>query len=314
MNILDPIFCNPEGINLKTQQLHYLACSEMSCTLLADKNDHTKFFVSKTSAKDTIMLKNCYTNQYLGLFLSRGHYQLRAGKHEVDDTCKFAVTVLDGGQIALKGHNQRFLTPIRSNDTWTIEAVSDEISNDCKFSITYGDSIEPVFQISNICWKNITGNLKYSKVVLDTLSYANGNCITVSYMFNFPHFKEIEQQTMWKQLWGYGVKYEYETKFPGTDCTIKVTYENMSKTSNAMVCMPINIQPINLSVAPKRTVFVKLMLQRTEMVTLPFIATIKRFNNDGAIIELNIEGFWTGYLYKTNSEEIQICETELGIQ
>jgi len=313
MDIVEPIFCNPEGVTLKTQDL-YLACRENSCTLLVDKNDCAKFFVSKTPANDIITFKSFYTNKYLGLFLYKGHYQLEATRNEVDDACKFTVIVLDGGQIALKGHNQRFLTPIGSNDKWTIEAVSDQITNDCKFYIAYGDSVEPVFQISNIHWKNIPDKFRYSDMVLDTLSYANGNCTTVSNTFTFPCHKEIEQKTMWKQLWGYGAMYEYETKFPGTDCTIKVKFESMSDTATATVLMPINIKPVNVIISPKKTIIVRLVLKRSEAVTLPFIATVKRFNKDGSAYELNIEGFWIGYLYQKNSEKIQVCETELGIQ
>jgi len=313
MDTLEPIFCHPEGVTLKTQDSYYLACSEKSCILLKDKSDYTKFIISRTSANDTITFKSYYANKYLGISLYRDHYQLEAAKNEVDDTCKFTITVLGGGQIALKGHNQRFLTPIESNDTWTVKAVSWKITDSCKFYITHGDSIEPVFQILNINWKNIPDKFEYRDVVIDTLSYANGKCTAVSNTLNFPCHKEIEQQTTWKQLWGYGTKYKYETKFPGTDFTIKVTYEKMSSTSTAAILIPINIQPVNVTIAPKKTVIVRLVLQRSEAITLPFVATIKCFNKDGSTYELNIEGFWIGYLYKTNSEKIQVCETELGI-
>ena len=311
MDNLELIIFNPEGITLQTQHFLYLACSKDSCTLLADKSDQTRFVVSKTSSKDIVAFRNFDTNKYLGLCSVQ--FQIETVKYEVDETCKFTATVLDGGQIALRGHNQKFLAPLKRNGTWSLAATRDELESDCKFYINY--AIEPRFKISSIHWKKIPESITYSAVVHDTLCCINGNSTTHTNTLIFPSHKAVEQQTIWKQLLGCGVKCEFEPKLPDTNATIKVQYDYMSNPSSAMVPLPVNVEPVNVTVTPKKTVIVKLILQRSEVLTLPFIATIKCLSEHGRTrYELKMDGSWIGCLYKANSEEIQIGETELAIQ
>ena len=311
-NLMDNrIIFNPEGITLQTQDLLYLACRKDSCILLADENDQTKFFVSKASNKDTVAFRNCYTKKYLGL--CGVQFQVEAVKHEVDETCEFATFLLGGGRIALKGYNQKYLAPLKCDDGWSIAATRDEFESDCKFY--FKCAIEQCFEISCIHWKKIPKNIKYSAVVHDTLSFMNANCKSHTNTFIFPSHKAVEQQTVWKQLWGdCGMQYEHETKFPGTNATIKIICDNMSIISSTTVPLPVNVEPVDVIVAPKKTVIVKLILQRSEMLTLPFFATINCSSAHGTRYELKVDGFWIGYFYKANSEEIQISETELAIQ
>ena len=189
----------------------------------------------------------------------------------------------------------------------------DEIKQRSKINALYkNDSIQQQFQICDIQWQHTSKEINFGYKVVDTLSYINGNSFPVDKAFQFSWNVEVEQQTVWGQQWGNGACYVYETNVPNSDVTVKITHDQMKSTS--IISVPLSVtKSLLVSVAPKKTAIAQLVLMVSEIVELPFIATIKCISADKDTSEFKIEGSWSGILHKISSSNINVYETEIGI-
>ena len=188
-----------------------------------------------------------------------------------------------------------------------------EIKQQSKIDALYKtDSVQPQFQICDIQWQQMSKEVHYRHKVVDTLSYINNNLFPVDKTFRFSWNTENEQQTVWSQQWGNEECCVYEANFPNSDVTVKITHNQMENTSISFVPLSIT-KSLQVSVAPKKTAIAQLVLMTSDIVELPFIATIKYVDADRDTSEFKIEGSWSGTLYRISSSSINMCETEIGI-
>jgi len=93
---------------------------------------------------------------------------------------------------------------------------------------------------------------------------------------------------------------------------VKISKNQMKNTSTATV--PVSIEKLlQVTIAAKKTVIAKLVLSMSNVVDLPFIATIKCISPDKNTSEFKVKGSWRGTLYEVSSSNITVCETEIDI-
>lgn len=176
----------------------------------------------------------------------------------------------------------------------------------------YGGSTESHLQVTDIQWQCTPEEIYFSPKVVDTLSYINGSPYPVDKTFHFLWSAEKEQSTTWGQQWCIDGNFEFETKLPGSDCVLKIAHDYMQNTSMASVLLSSD-KSLQVTISPRKTMIAQLALLASEIIELPFIATIKSVDINNIFNEHKIEGSWKGTLYKLSSSNIKVYETELGI-
>lgn len=177
---------------------------------------------------------------------------------------------------------------------------------------TANDLTKAQFQIVDIQWQYVSEEINFKPKVVDTLNYINANTYPVEKSFKFAWNTEEEQKTIWSQQWGNEEYYEYEAIYPNSDVPVKITNIHVRSTSIALVPLSIT-KSLQVSVTPKSSAVAQLVLSVSNIVKLPFIATVKSINVDRNPNEFKVEASWYGTLYKMSSSNINICETDIGI-
>ena len=148
--------------------------------------------------------------------------------------------------------------------------------------------------------------------MVDTLCYINGCYHPVDKAFQFSWNTEEQHRTTWNKQWGSGKCYVYETEFPDSDISVRIVYNQMRNIS--ITSVPLSVKKsLQVSIAPRKTAIIQLLLSVSEIVDLPFTATIKCIGANKNISEFKVEGSWSGTLHKISSSKININETEIGI-
>lgn len=174
------------------------------------------------------------------------------------------------------------------------------------------DSIASSALITDVQWQHTQEDIDFKPKVVDTLSYINGSSYPVDKTIYFSWSVEEEQSTTWSQRWSSGEKFEYEAKLPGSDFSLKITYNHMCNTSTTLVILSSE-KSLQVSMSPRKTIVAHLVLLASEVLELPFIATVKCAGVNESYNEQKIKGSWRGILYKLSSSDINVFETELGI-
>ena len=174
------------------------------------------------------------------------------------------------------------------------------------------DTVERNIQVTDIHWQCTPEEIDFKPKIVKTLASINGKTYPVDKIFNFSWSTEEEHTTTWSQNLNIEKDFECKAKFPGSDCTLKITCDHMCSTSTTS--MPLSLKKSRqVTMTPGKTVIAHLVLLVSETTELPFIATVKFVGKNKTFSEHKIEGTWKGTLYKLSSSEINVIETELGI-
>jgi len=179
----------------------------------------------------------------------------------------------------------------------------------------YGNAVQPQYQIIDVQWQYTPEDTNFYSRVIDTKTHINNNSYPVDETFEFSRCTEEEQITTWSRQWGDEVEhYEYETGFPNpnSDIFVKIGHNQMKIISTTTVSLSIE-KSLQVTISTKKTAIAQLVLSMSNIVNLPFIATIKYTSPDNNTSEFKVEGSWSGILYKVSSSNITVCETEIGI-
>ena len=175
------------------------------------------------------------------------------------------------------------------------------------------NSLESNVEITDIHWYH-QQEVIFNPAVVDTLSNINNDLDPKEEDINFQwSTKDSEKQsTTWSEQLNINKKFECEVTLPESGCNLKIAYDNAKNIATTSASLSLR-KSQKIIVSPKTTAIAKLVMQVSDVVELPFTATIKCIGVNGMFIEHKVEGTWRGTLYNLSSSYIAVEETELGI-
>ena len=174
-------------------------------------------------------------------------------------------------------------------------------------------SLEPNVEITDIQWHH-QQEVIFTSAVVDTSSNINNDLHPKEKDVNFLwSTKDSEKQsTTWSEQLNINKKFECEVTLPDSGCNLKIAYDNAQNIATTSASLSLR-KSQKVIVHPKTTAIAKLVMQVSDVVELPFTATIKCIGVNGMFSEHKVEGTWRGTLYNLSSSHITVEETELGI-
>ena len=176
------------------------------------------------------------------------------------------------------------------------------------------NSLESNIEITDVQWHYEQEKINFNPKVVDTLSKFNDEMKPAEHEFKFSWSTTEEQTTIWSEKSSMGKNFEYEVKLPDRrlGCDLKIAYyDNTHNISTTSVFLSLNKCEKD-KIAPKTTATAQLKLLKSEIVELPFTATIKCFDVNGRFSECKVNGTWRGTLYDDlSSSRIDVVPLEL---
>ena len=166
----------------------------------------------------------------------------------------------------------------------------------------------------DIHWHDLNNKIDFKPKVVETSSFINGGDYLADKVFDLSWSTEEKQSTSWSQQWDIVKHFEHEVISPDPNCTLTITYDHICNPSIASVPLSLNKSEQN-TIAPRKTAIACLELLVSEHLDLHFTATIKCHDGNKGSVEhkRDLDGCWSGTLYKLSSGEITLKQTELGI-
>ena len=166
----------------------------------------------------------------------------------------------------------------------------------------------------DIQWHDLQSKIEFKPKVVETSSRINSENYPIDRVFDLSWSSEEKQSTFWSQQWDIVKSFECAVRSPDPSCTLTITYDHMCNPSTTSVPLSLK-KSIQKNIAPRKTAIAYLELLVSEHVDLCFTATIKCYDVKEGSVECkrDLDGCWSGTLYKLSSSNITLKQTELGI-
>ena len=305
MNVLEGLLGSDLGISLYATS-HNLYWSRDGADLIRafkdSRDPYTKFKGSKSS--DGYLLLQADTDKYLSL--NGSDRVMRSNKYPYDDWCKFTVYDVGNGEIALQGHDNRFVSVWGGNN---LQGLKEGIDQYCRFRPGFGSKVDPTYEITKVeVHDDLSDKSHWQPDSVDQTIFINRSPQEFESEVKMEYAKNDVETTTWQRTWGAGVKLSHKAGIPGISQAafeMEITTGGGQGGSSTTSKANTFVRSVSVKAAPGKKTVVSLITQKKEGVKVNFTATIVRTLSDNTKKEFQEQGTWTGVVYRSASIHLE---------